>query len=345
MRIVFGLCVAAAALATAAAADAQQKVRWKMPSSFAGTLDVVGEGGPRVQKMMDRLSGGAFELKFFEPNALVPPLQVFDPVSQGSVEAAWTTPGFHAGKIPSAPIFTTVPFGPGPSEFFAWLNHGGGTEIKDEVYGRYNVRGLHCGVIAPEASGWFRKPINSVEDLRGIKMRFFGLGAKVMEKLGVSTQLIAPGDIYPALELGTIDATELSFPSMDLKMGFHQVAKNYYFPGWHQQSSVTELLVNVDKFKALPENYKAMLETACAENIVWSMSASDARQVKALDEIKAKGVTVHRWSPEILAAMRKAWDEVVAAEAAKDPDFKKAWDSYSSFRASYVVWREHGYMN
>jgi len=345
MRIAFGLCAAVAALAVGSAADAQQKVRWKMPSSFAGTLDVVGEGGPRVQKTMDRLSGGAFEIKFFEPNALVPPLQVFDPVSQGSVEAAWTTPGFHAGKIPSAPIFTTVPFGPGPSEFFAWLNHGGGTEIKDEVYGRYGVRGLHCGVIAPEASGWFRKPINTLEDLRGIKMRFFGLGAKVMEKLGVSTQLIAPGDIYPALELGTIDATELSFPSMDLKMGFHQVAKNYYFPGWHQQSSVTEMLVNLEKFNALPDNYKAMVETACAENIVWSMSASDARQVKALEEIKAKGVTVHRWSPQILQAMQKAWDEVVVAETAKDPDFKKAWESFSKFRASYTVWREHGYMN
>jgi TRAP-type mannitol/chloroaromatic compound transport system substrate-binding protein len=345
MRIAVGICAALGALAVAAAAEAQQKVRWKMPSSFAGTLDVVGEGGPYFSKLIDRVSAGSMEIKFFEPNALVPPLQVFDPVSQGSVEAAWTTPGFHAGKIPSAPIFTTVPFGPNFTEFMAWVRHGGGQQVKDEIYGRYGVRGFPCNAIVPEASGWFRKEIKTLEDLKGIKMRFFGLGAKVMEKLGVSTQLIAPGDIYPALELGTIDATELSFPSMDVKMGFHQVAKHYYFPGWHQQTSLTELLVNLEKYNALNDQHKAMIELACGETLMWGISASDARQFKALQEVKAKGVSIHRWSPQILAAMEKAWQEVVAAETAKDPDFKKAWDSLSAFRANYAIWREHGYMN
>jgi TRAP-type mannitol/chloroaromatic compound transport system substrate-binding protein len=344
MRLAFGVCAAAAALVLAATAGAEQKVRWKMASSFAGTLDVVGEGGPRVSKMVERLSNGSFDLRFFEPGALVPPLQVFDAVSQGSIEASWTTPGYHAGKIPSAPIFTTVPFGPNVMEMFAWLKFGGGTEIKDNIYAKYGARGLHCGVIAPEASGWFRHEIKSIGDLRGLKMRFFGLGAKVMEKLGVSTQLLAPGDIYPALELGTIDATELSFPSMDVKMGFHQVAKHYYMPGWHQQSSVTELLVNLARYNELSDAHKAALDAACGENIVWGMSASEARQFGALQEVKAKGVTIHRWPDDILAKMESVWQEVVAEEVAKDPDFKKAWESYSTFRKNYAIWREVGYL-
>ena len=346
-RVALTAAVAAMAgtfVLTGAALAQDKKVRWKMASSFAGTLDVVGEAGPRYSKLIDAISGGNLEIKFFEPGALVPPLLVFDPVSAGSIDAAWTTPGFHAGKIPASPWFTTVPFGPGLSELLGWLHYGGGLDIKSEIYGKYGNIGLSCNAIAPEASGWFRKEIKNVADLKGLKMRFFGLGAKVMDKLGVSTQLIAPGDIYPALELGTIDATELSFPSMDVKMGFHQVAKHYYFPGWHQMSSIIELLMNQEKWKALTAQQRAQIEAACNDTILWGMYTSDARQFKALQEVKAKGVTIHQWSPEILKAMRTAWEEVVKEESAKDPNFKKAHESYAAFRANFAVWREVGYL-
>ena len=335
---------ATVALSLAFGAAAQQKVRWKMASAFPGTLDVVGEAGPYFSKTVDRISGGSLEIKFYEPGALVPALQAFDPVAQGSLESTWTSVGYYVGKIPAAPIFSTVPFGPNFTEFMAWLKFGGGHEIQDEILAPHGVRSLSCNAIVPEASGWFRKEIKTTADLRGLKMRFFGLGAKVMEKFGVSTQLLAAGDIYPAMELGTIDATEVSFPSMDVKLGFQNIAKHYYFPGWHQQTTVLHLLVNLEKYKALTEQHRAIIDAACGETIVWGISASDSRQFKAMQEIKAKGVTIHRWPPEMLAAMKSAWDEVVATEAAKDPDFKRTWESLTAFRANYAIWREHGYM-
>ena len=345
MRVLTGFCAALAALGLAAAAEAQQKVRWKMASSFPGTLDVVGEAGPYFSDLVERMSGGSMEIKFFEPNALVPALQTFDPVSQGSIEASWTSVGYYVGTVPAAPIFTTVPFGPDFTEYLAWLRAGGGHQIKDEIFARSNIKAISCNAIIPEASGWFRKEIKTVDDLKGLKMRFFGLGAKVMEKFGVSTQLLSAGDVYPALELGTIDATELGFPSMDVKMGFHNVAKHYYFPGWHQLTTVLDLMANLDKYKALSEQQKAMVQAACGETMVWGLSTSGSRQSKALQEIKAKGVTLHRWPPEILAAMEKAWEEVAAVESSKDPDFKRAWESLKNFRATFAIWRDHGYLN
>jgi TRAP-type mannitol/chloroaromatic compound transport system substrate-binding protein len=247
-------------------AHAQQRpVRWKMASAFASGLDVVGESGPIFSENLRKMSGGQLDVKFFEPGALVPPFEIFDAVSKGSIESGWTTPGFHVGRIAAAPWFTTVPFGPQAGEYLAWLKYGGGHQIKDEIYARSGVKGISCIMITPEASGWFRKEIKTVDDLKGLKMRFFGLGARVMQKLGVNTQLIPPGDIFPALERGLIDATELAFPSIDIKQGFHTVAKHYYFPGWHQQSSVGEFLVNIKKWNELSEAHRKMIEVACDE--------------------------------------------------------------------------------
>ena len=172
-----------------------------------------------------RLSGGDFELKFYEPGALVPALECFDAAAKGSVEACFTGAGFHAGKYPALAFFTTVPFGPQYGEFFAWKIYGGGDELQNEIYGQHGLMKIDCGSTGPETSGWFRKKVGSIEDLKGLKMRFFGLGAQVMQKFGVSTQLLAPADIYPALERGVIDATEFAMPDMDINLGFYQVAK------------------------------------------------------------------------------------------------------------------------
>ncbi|MBM3492004.1 MAG: TRAP transporter substrate-binding protein [Alphaproteobacteria bacterium] len=340
----FAVGLACALLLAGGAGAQDKKVRWKMASAFPGTLDVVGEAGPRFSKLIDRISGGTMEIKFFEPGALVPALQTHDPVATGSIDAAWTAAGYNVGKVPASPWFTSVPFGPSFSEFMAWLTYGGGDEIRDDLYARVGIKGLHCNAIVPEASGWFRKEIKSVAELKGLKMRFFGLGAKVMEKLGVSTQLLAAGDIYPALELGTIDATEISFPSMDLRLGVHQVAKHYYFPGWHQLTTILEFIANGEKWRALSDQQKAMVEAACSDSIRWGIATSDSRQFKALNEIKAKGVTLHYWPKETLAAMKDAWDQVVKEESAKDADFKRTADSYNKFRTDYAIWRELGYL-
>ena len=332
------------AFTLATSAGAQDQVRWKMQSTFGSKLSVIGETGPRFSANIKRISGGTLQIKFFEPGALIPSLEGFDAVKAGSVDSVWGTAGYHVGKIPALAWFTAVPFGPGPAEMMAWLYMAGGDEIYDRIYAAHGLKGLHCGMIAPEASGWFRKPINSVEDLKGMKMRFFGLGAQVMEKLGVSTQLLAAADIYPALERGVIDATEFSMPSIDRDLGFFEIAKYYYFPGWHQQSSVLELLMNKGQWDGLSDQHQAMIEITCGDSVRNMIALAEYKQPAALKFLKSKGVTVNRWTPEFLATVKNAWDEVVAEQSAKDPLFKEIYDHYTAFRADYAVWKDHGYL-
>ncbi len=320
-------------------ADAQERVRWRMQSAFGSQLPHLGPSGVRFSKDIERMSGGKFDIKFFEPGALVPALECFDAVSRGSIESCWTTPGYHAGKYPSLSFFTTVPFGPNFGEFLAWKWFGGGNKMRDEIYAKHDLMAVDCFCIGPETSGWFRKEVNSLEELKGLKMRFFGLGAKVMQKLGVSTQLLAGADIFPALERGVIDATEFSMPTMDTQLGFHSIAKFNYFPGWHQQVSCSEFLMNKKAYEALPDQYKAMIQVAANAQVAYTYAETEAMQFKAMQEMKDKhGVQVRRWKDQELAAFEKAWLEVIQEESAKDPLFKKIADHYLAFRKNYAIW-------
>ncbi len=331
--------------ADSAAASAVTPVRWKMASAFASTLPIAGTRCVQLTKNLELASNGNVELRFFEPGALVPALEVFDAVSSGAVDAGCATSGYWAGKVPALQIFSAVPFGPRQGEYLAWLHHGGGTELFRELYARHNIYGIHCLLIPPEGSGWFREPVTSLDDLKGLKMRFFGLGAKVMEKLGVSTQLLAPGDIFPALELGTIDATELGMPVIDLSLGFYQVAKHYYFPGWHQPATLGELIINMDKWNSLAPSQQALIDMACGDNISHSLAEGEAAQFGALKELQGHGVELHIWPQEMIEAFRTAWGEVVEEEAATDPDFGRVWASLSTFRANYKLWADLGYVD
>jgi TRAP-type mannitol/chloroaromatic compound transport system substrate-binding protein len=338
---VLAMAATAAVAATLAAptADAQERVRWKMQSAFPGNLSHLGTRGLELEKMVDRLSGGNFEIKFFEPGALVPALECFDAASIGSVEACWTTAGYHTGKYPALAFFTAVPFGPSFGEFHAWMIYGGGKDIQNEIYARHNLYSLNCNTIGPETSGWFRAKVESLEDLRGLKMRFFGLGAQVMQKLGVSTQLLAGADIYPALERGVIDATEFSMPNMDIDLGFHQVADFNYYPGWHQQVSVNELLLNKEAWDALDDQNKAILEAACGWNIYVGYAETEALNPAAMNRMLSEhGVENVRWTDEQLAAFEEAWLEVLQEQSEQDEDFKRAADSYLAFRKEYKTW-------
>jgi len=253
--------------------------------------------------------------------------------------------GFFAGTDSAFAMFTSIPFGPGLGEYLAWMRHGGGIELMNEMFAKHNIHAVPCAMTPPEASGWFRKEIKSVKDLKGLKMRFFGFGAKVMDKLGVSTQLLAPGDIFQSLQLGTIDATEFAMPSMDQKFAFYQAAKYYYFPGWHQQTSLLVLSINQKKWDALSDQHKAVIELACGDMIQDMIAEGEATQWKAMQEMRDKnGVKIMRWPPEIMRALEKAWNEVVAEESAKNPNFKRIYQSYSKFRADYALWREYGYL-
>jgi TRAP-type mannitol/chloroaromatic compound transport system substrate-binding protein len=316
-----------------------------MQSAFGSQLSHLGTSGVRLSAMVDRLSGGSLELKFFEPGALVPALECFDAASQGAVESCFTTAGYHTGKYPALAFFTAVPFGPQYGEIFAWKIYGGGDELQQEIYDLHNLVSHDCNAIGPETSGWFRNEVTSLAELKGLKLRFFGLGAKVMSKLGVSTQLLAAADIYPALERGVIDATEFSMPNMDIDLGFHQIAKFNYYPGWHQQISCSELLMNKDAFDGLPEDYKMMMKMALGESVVYTYAETEAKNFEAMMTMKEKyGVTNVRWKDDELAAFEKAWREVVEEQSASDPLFKKVADSYFSFREKYKIWGDAQYL-
>jgi TRAP-type mannitol/chloroaromatic compound transport system substrate-binding protein len=321
-------------------ANAQERVRWKMQSAFGSSLVHLGPSGIRFADRIREMSDDAFDIRFQEPGALVPALEAFDSVSKGAIESSWTTPGYHTGKLGGAiSFFTTVPFGPQFGEFLAWKHFGGGHALREEIYNAHGVTAVDGLCIGPETSGWFKTEITSLEELKGLKMRFFGLGAKVMQKMGVSTQLLAAADIYPALERGVIDATEFSMPDIDQNLGFYQIAKFNYYPGWHQQVSCSEFLFNQAKFDELPDSFQAMIEIAAGYEVIYTYVDSEAKNPAAMNAMQSKyGVTNKRWSDADLAKLEAAWNEVVAEESEKDPLFKAASESYDAWRAVYKGW-------
>ncbi len=322
--------------------EAQKRVRWKLQSTWGSQVPVLGTSGVEFTKEVETITDRNFRIKFEEPGALVPALECFDAASKGSVESCWTTPGYHTGKLGKAvSFFTAVPFGPRFGEFQAWKKFGNGDKLRQELYASHGVIAFDNLCISPETSGWFRKEIPNAEALKGMKMRFFGLGALVMQKLGVSTQLLAGADIYPALEKGVIDATEFSMPITDIKYGFHQIAKFNYFPGWHQQVSCSEMLINKKAYDALPKSYQALIRVTLDAMVTRTMAETEATNPPALTKMQTEnGVTVKRWPDSELAKFEKAWIEVVEEESKADPTFKKIADDYLKFREEYRIWGE-----
>lgn len=318
--------------------EAAKKVSWKMASSFSATLPILGVNGVYFTERVEKITSGRIKIKFFDPGKLVPGLEVFDATSKGSIDAGWTAPGYWIGKIPAAAFFAAVPFGPDTSEYMAWMYEGGGLELWQEIYGRSNIMPLPCNIIPPEASGWFREPITSMEQFKGMKIRFYGIGGQAMEKLGASVQLLAGGEIYPALERGVLDATEFSMPSIDRKLGFNKIAKHYYFPGWHQQASWIELMVNMDRWNELSDGDKTLLDAVCRDTLVKGITKGEVEQGPALAAFKEEGVQIHYWPEEMLRGFEKAYAEVVVEMSAKDADFKRVYESYSKFREGYKDW-------
>ena len=318
-------------------------VRWRMGSAYAASLPQLGSLAKRLEERIWRVSGGTMEIRFHEPDTLVPTARMFDAVASGAIDAAFSSPALWADRAPALQLFAAVPFGPAAPEFLAWVYFGGGRQLMEDVYRRQNVHGIICGLIAPEASGWFRKEIRVLEDLGGLRMGMSGLGAKVMAKLGVQTVSLAGGDMFVALERGEIDATEFSMPAIDLKLGFHRMGKHYYFPGWHQPATLFDLIVNKGLWDALDGTRKAQVEAVCGDNVRHGLAEGEALQFQALKELQSQGVRLHRWPTEIMEALERSWSEVADEEAAADPDFKDAWKSLSAFREDYAIWRELGY--
>ncbi|PIE12629.1 MAG: C4-dicarboxylate ABC transporter [Rhodobacterales bacterium] len=312
----------------------------EMTSAFGKNLPILGTAATDFVAKINGISEEV-EFKHYDPGKLVPTLEALDAVSNGSVDAAFATTGYWQGKISAASLFAAVPFGPEAGEFLGWILYDDGAKYWQQMYddNGYDVRAIPCGLIAPETSGWFSKEINSVDDLKGLNMRFFGLGAKAMQKLGVSTSLLAGGDIFPALERGAIDATEFSMPRIDARLGFHKLVKYNYFPGWHQPSTLFELLINKDVWDDLDETGQTQIEVACLANITTNLAEGEATNFAAMIENQEKnGVIIKQWSPEMLDAFEGAWNQVVEELSEGDEFFQLVWNDLQEYRAGYKVW-------
>ncbi len=318
----------------------------EMTSAFGQNLPILGTAAVDFVSKINSISNDV-EFEHFDPGKLVPTLEALDAVSNGSVDASFATSGYWQGKITSASLFAAVPFGPEAGEFLGWILYDDGADLWQRMYDEagYNVKVVPCGIIAPETSGWFKKEINSVEDLQGLNMRFFGLGALAMEKLGVSTSLLGASDIFPALERGAIDATEFSMPRIDARLGLYKIAKYNYFPGWHQPSTLFELLINGDVWEDLDEAAQNQIEVACLANITTNLAEGEATNYDAIvTNTEENGVILKKWSPEMLDAFEGAWSEVVEELKAEDPYFAEVWADLEEYREGYAVWSSNVYL-
>jgi TRAP-type mannitol/chloroaromatic compound transport system substrate-binding protein len=310
-----------------------------LASTFPGTMPILGDAARQLAERVKRVTGGDVVFNFFEPGRLVPAAESANAVATGRVAAAWAGAGWFAGHDSTYNFFSSVPFGPAVSEYMGWLYEGGGLELARKMFHARGVHNIPCGLIPPEASGWFRKEIKTPADLKGLKMRIFGMGALVMQKLGVVTQQDAPSEIYAKLKDGSLDAAEFSLPAMDQPLKLYEVAKYYYFPGWHQQATFFDLDINLGTWNALDDRYKAAIELACGDIVREMIAKGESAQGKAIREMQAEGVLVRRWPASMLVEFERAWNEVVAEESAKNPNFKRVNDSYAAFRKSYATWK------
>lgn len=340
--VAIALTLACHALPSPAAA--QEKVRWKVPVGFPSTLPALGDTAPWVMDNLEKASGGDVQLKIFEPGKLVPAFQIMEAVKDKKVEAGYTWIGYDVGKIPALPLISAVPFGFEPWEYNAWWYYGGGWDLAKELYAPHNIHPILCGIIGPETAGWFKKEINSLDDLKGLKIRFAGLGGKVMQKLGASVTLLPGAEIYQALEKGAIDASEFSLPEVDQQLGFHQIAKFNYFPGWHQTFTTMHLIVNKDIWNATADRHKALIELGCTAGTTNGLAKAEANQGKVIAGFADKGVTAKKLPEPILRELQKVSEEVLNEEATADPMFAKIWQSQKDFKKTYNIWKSFGYL-
>ncbi|MCG6910813.1 MAG: TRAP transporter substrate-binding protein [Deltaproteobacteria bacterium] len=324
------------------------KVLLRTQVLYPTNLPLAGEGEMRLANLVQTMSNGEVEFKLFDPGKIVPSNAILDSVSQGRIQAGMAISQMWAGKMAAASLFAGGPFGPEAPELVAWMLAGNGLKLYQEMYDEagYNVKVIPFGLTPPESSGWFRKKIDSPDQLKGLKVRYLGLGGLVLQKLGASVSSFPPAEIFSAMDKGLLDAAEFAFPSLDQAIGLNKVAKFNYYPGWHQPSTTTEVLINKDVWeKRLTESQRTIIETASKASMLWVLAKGEATQASALRlNAEKHGVTNLYWSNEMLQAFRGAWDEVVAEQCAKDAFFKKVWDDLSSFRDNYSIWKKFAYL-
>ena len=333
--------LAAGAVAAPAIVRAQgtmPEVKWRMAASWPKSLDTLFGGCEVISKRCAAATGGKFQIQTFAAGEIVPGLQVLDAVQNGTVQCCHTAPYYFFGKDPTFALACAIPFGLNCRQQNAWMYHGGGLELLREFMKDYNVYNIPAGNTGAQMGGFFRKELKTVADMKGLKMRIGGSAGVVMQKLGLVPQQIAGGDIYPALEKGTIDAAEWVGPYDDEKLGLYKVAKYYYYPGWWEGGPELDLFVNTKAWSELPKDYQAILEAACAEANVDMMAKYDVLNPPALRRLVAAGVILRPFPREIMMASYKAAVEVYDGFAETNPKFKKIYEPWKKFRDEDILW-------
>ncbi len=316
-----------------------------LQNAFPKTLLLVGPSADYFSDLVKSGTNGEIEFRHYGQGELSPPTEIVDNVGSGAIDAGWSYGAFSAAKVPVANLFASIPYGPDAPKYLAWIYGGGGLELWREAYAPLNVVPMPCTVTLAESGGWYNKPIDSPEDFKGLKMRFSGIGGKILAKLGVSSQAIPGSEIYTSMETGRLDASEYSFPEIDALLGFEKIAKYYYFPGWHQRAGFVELTINKDVWDGWTDDQRNVIDMACKATILEFYSRHSTRQAAAMKKFEAAGVEIRQFSPETLAAIETAAHEVYAEESAKDPLFKKVMESYRAFSEDYDYYQDRNSLN
>src|SRR6201981_176026 len=326
-----GIGVAGAAIAAPAIAQSNLELRWRLAASWPKSLDTLFGSCLSLAKYVSEATDGKFQIQTFAAGEIVPGLQVLDAVQNGTVEMGHTASYYYFGKDPTFTFGSCIPFGPNARLSQSWYMFGGGKELLNDFYKGYNVTSLLAGNTTCQMGGWFRKEINTVDDLQGLKFRIGGYAGRIMAKLGCVPQQLAGGDIYPALEKGTIDAAEWVGPYDDEKLGLYKIAKYYYYPGGWEGGPELDLFVNIKAWQELPKDYQSVLEQAGHYANNYMMARYDQANPLALKKLLASGTKLHAFSPPIMDASYKAAKELHSEVSATNANFKKVYDSLTKF--------------
>jgi len=334
------LGVAASSIAAPAIAQSSPEIKWRLAASWPKSLDTLWGGCEYFSKRIAELTDNRFQIQPFAGGELVPGLQVLDAVQTGTVEMGNTAMYYYWGKDAAMTFGTALPFGLNSRQMNAWLRFGGGNELLNELLKNYNCIGFAAGNTGAQMGGWFRKELNTLDDLKGLKFRVGGFAGTILSRVGVVPQQLAGGDIYPALEKGTLDACEWVGPYDDEKLGFYKVAKYYYYPGWWEGCGQGHNLINLAKWNELPKSYQAAIATASGETWEWVLGKYDHGNPAALKRLVAGGALLRPFPEPILEACYKAANEVYAEHSKSNPQFKKLYDSLIAFRGDSYQWMQ-----
>ena len=313
---------------------------WKMVTTWPRNLPVLGTGANFFAKQIEDMSGGRIKITVYGSGELVGPFEVFDVVARGTVEMGHGASFYWAGKSQTMQLFTAIPFGLTAQEVNAWLHHGGGLELWQRVYAKYGVIPFAVGNSAMQMGGWFNKEINSIDDLKGLRMRIPGLGGNAFQKAGGIAVALPASEVFPALQSGAIDAAEWSGPFSDLALGLHRIAKYYYYPGWQEPGSSLEAIVNLDAYNSLPPDLQSIVRHAARAASLDMLAESTANNNRALNLlINEHNVQLRRFPDDVLNKLAEYSQESLAELAGKDPLFREVYESLREFRDSVMDWQ------